>query len=477
MARDERSSAPGPIPTRGTVLWSLLRARTGSALPEGSIRRRLAGGVLWTTLGSVLGQGVVAVGSILLARILGIVGFGQYGILQSTIGMFSLLAGMSMGYVASQQVAESYGSDKERTGRVAGLSLVVAVITGTLVTAGLVIGARPFSREFLGSEDLAGALRIASPILLVGAVTGVLRGVLSGLELFRTQNLLMTAGAVVTVVLTIGGAWAGGLEWAMAGASVGAALSLALLGRVYVQALTRASIPLRLSWTLQETKVVWTLAVPALLNGLMVTPVVWVTNAILVNSAGGYGQMAIFNAANQWRTLLMYVPAVVLTPLLPIMTQLHTTSQYLRLRRVLLKTLALSVGAVGCLALVLGVFAERIMQLYGSEFEAGTDIFYLIMAVSVLLAAGTVVGALLSSTGAMWTGFLFNSVWAALMIGTAIVAVPQYGALGLALAYAVSYLIHTAIQFLYFWVYVRKSEARSHTPAYPKDPAEEHLWG
>ncbi len=477
MSPQDASTTPEPPPKRGTVLWSLLRARAVSALPEGSIRRRLAGGVLWTTLGSVLGQGVVAIGSILLARILGIVGFGQYGILQSTIGMFALLAGMSMGYVASQQVAESVGTDKERTGRVAGLSLVVAVVTGTLVALVLAVCARPFSREFLGSEDLAGALRIASPILLFGAVTGVLRGVLSGLELFRTQNLLMTAGAVVTVLLTVGGAWAGGLSWAMAGAAIGAAASLALLSRVYVQALKLASIPLRLTWTLQETRVVWTLAVPALLNGLMVTPVVWVTNAILVNSPGGYGQMAIFNAANQWRTLLMYVPAVVLTPLLPIMTQLHTARQYLRLRRVLLKTLALSVGTVGCLAVLLGLFGGQIMRLYGREFGAGTDIFYLIMAVSVLLAAGTVVGALLSSTGAMWTGFLFNSVWAALMIGTAIVAVPRHGALGLALAYAVSYLIHTVIQFFYFWVYVRNSEARTQSPAYLKDPAEEQLWG
>jgi O-antigen/teichoic acid export membrane protein len=144
---------------------------------------------------------------------------------------------------------------------------------------------------------------------------------------------------------------------------------------------------------------------------------------------------------------------------------------------VLLKTLALSVGTVGCLAILLGLFAEQIMRLYGREFEAGTNIFYLIMGVSVLLAAGTVVGALLSSTGAMWTGFLFNSVWAVLMIGTAVVAVPRQGALGLALAYAVSYLIHTAIQFLYFGVYVRNSEARTHSPSYMKEPTEERLWG
>jgi O-antigen/teichoic acid export membrane protein len=187
--------------------------------------------------------------------------------------------------------------------------------------------------------------------------------------------------------------------------------------------------------------------------------------------------MGLFNAANQWRTILMYVPSIVLTPLLPIMTQLHATGEYQQMRRVLVRTLGLSVGAVGCMALGFSLFAPQIMRLYGSGFAAGTNVFYLIMLVSVLLSAGVVVGGLLSSTGAMWTGFLFNSVWAACMIGTALLAVPRAGAFGLALAYAVSYLIHTAIQFLYFWLYVRKAALPASASRYWNDVSEERLWG
>ena len=461
------------------TLASLFRARTMSALPHGSVRRRLAGGMFWTTVGSVLGQGVVAAGSIVLARMLGKDGFGQYGILQSTIGMFAIFAGLSMGYVASKHVAESIltGTDKERTGRVIGLSLLVAGAAGFLLTASLAVGAQPFARRFLGSDDLAGALRIASPILLFGAVSGVQRGVLAGLEQFRAQNILMTAIAIVTVALTTLGAWLADLPGAMWGSVTGAALSLLGLTLVYNRALGRAGIPVHFQGTWRERRVLWTLAIPAVLNGLMVAPVIWVTNAILVNSPGGYGEMGLFNAANQWRTILMYVPTIVLTPLLPIMMQLHAARQYQQLRGVLLKTLGLSVGAVGCIALGFSLFAPQIMRLYGSGFASGTNVFYLIMLVSVLLSAGVVVGGLLSSTGAMWTGFLFNSVWAAVMIGTAIVVVPRHGALGLALAYAVAYSIHTIIQFLYFWVYVRKRDAPASITPYPNDPAEERPWG
>ncbi|HEX2249687.1 MAG TPA: oligosaccharide flippase family protein [Gemmatimonadales bacterium] len=456
---------------------SRLRARTLAALPQGTIRRRLAGGVFWTTIGSIVGQGIIAIGSVLLARILGKEGFGQYGILQSTIGMFSVFAGLSMGYVATKHVAESIVTNKEETGRVIGLSLLVAGAAGLLVTLALAGGAQPFARRFLGSEDLAGALRIASPILLFGAVTGVQRGVLAGLEEFRAQNILVTAMAVITVGLTTVGAVLADLSGAMWGSMVGAALSLVTLSVVYHRALVRAGIPVHFRASWRERRVLWTLAFPALLNGVMVAPVVWVTNAILVNTPGGYGEMGLFNAANQWRTILMYVPSIVLTPLLPIMTQLHATREYEQLRRVLIRTLTLSVGVVGALALSFGLFARPIMQLYGRGFEAGTGVFYLIMIVSVLLSAGVVVGGLLSSTGAMWIGFLFNSVWAACMIGTALVAIPRAGALGLAFAYVLSYSIHTAIQFAYFWLYVRRNEAPKKATGYVNRPTEERLWG
>lgn len=459
------------------TLVSLLRGRALSALPDGTVRRRLAGGVFWTMLGSLLGQTAIAVGSILLARLLGQSGFGKYAILQSTIGMFSLVAGLSMGYVASKHVAESIVVDKEETGRVIGLSILMAAGAGLVVTALMAAAATPFARVFLRSEELSGALRIASPVLLFGAVSGVQRGVLAGLEQFRTQSLLITITAVITVLLTTAGAWLGDLSGAMWGSAAGAGLSVLMLHPACKRGLSRAGITVRFRGSWREKGVLWTLAFPALLSGLMVGPVVWMTNAILVNSHAGYEGMGLFNAANQWRTMLMFVPGIVLTPLLPIMCQLHATQQYHRLGRVLVKTLALSVGVVGSIAIVLSLIAERIMSMYGPGFETGANIFQLMMLVSVLLSAGLVVGTLLTSTGAMWTGLVFNGIWAVIMIGTAVLAVPRYGALGLALAYALSYLIHTAIQFLYFQVYVRNSKAPTPRPPFQEDPAEERIWG
>jgi hypothetical protein len=63
------------------------------------------------------------------------------------------------------------------------------------------------------------------------------------------------------------------------------------------------------------------------------------------------------------------------------------------------------------------------------------------------------------------------------MIGTAVAVVPREGALGLAFAYVLAYSIHTAIQFAYFWFYVRRNEAPTAASGSTKHPAEERIWG
>lgn len=100
----------------------------------------------------------------------------------------------------------------------------------------------------------------------------------------------------------------------MWGAVVGAALSLILLHLLYRLELSRVGIRVLLSGAWREPRVLRTLAIPPLFNGLMVSPVVWTTNAMLVKLPAGYDGIGVFKAANQWRTMPMFVPSMVLAP-------------------------------------------------------------------------------------------------------------------------------------------------------------------
>jgi O-antigen/teichoic acid export membrane protein len=77
-----------------------------SFLPEGSLRARLAIGAFWSIVGALFGQGLRLLSNIVIARSLGKTGFGEYGMIISTVGLIAGLGGVGIGVSVAKHVAE-----------------------------------------------------------------------------------------------------------------------------------------------------------------------------------------------------------------------------------------------------------------------------------------------------------------------------------------------------------------------------------
>src|SRR6516165_235420 len=86
---------------------------------------RLARGAVWSFVGAVVSRGCGLLSSILVARMLGKTGFGELGILQSSVGLFATFAGFGLGLTSTKYVAEFRLKDPARAGRVIGVSSIV----------------------------------------------------------------------------------------------------------------------------------------------------------------------------------------------------------------------------------------------------------------------------------------------------------------------------------------------------------------
>ena len=84
------SYSPSPV----RRLW--LRIRSSP------IGHRVAKGAFWMVSGNVIARLLGLVGSILAARILGKVSFGELGTIQSTVGLFAVFAGFGIGITATK---------------------------------------------------------------------------------------------------------------------------------------------------------------------------------------------------------------------------------------------------------------------------------------------------------------------------------------------------------------------------------------
>src|ERR1700722_8315688 len=100
--------AVSPEPLR--PVWLRLRSS-----PLGA---RIARGTFWMLMGAVISRMLGLLTSILLARILGKIAFGELSIIQSTTGLFGAFAGLGIGITATKYVAEFRESKPVRCGRV-----------------------------------------------------------------------------------------------------------------------------------------------------------------------------------------------------------------------------------------------------------------------------------------------------------------------------------------------------------------------
>jgi O-antigen/teichoic acid export membrane protein len=198
-----------------------------------------------------------------------------------------------------------------------------------------------------------------------------------------------------------------------------------------------------------ERKIIWSFSVPATISGLLVIPVVWLGNALLVNQTNGYSELGLFNAANQWRQFIIIIPNILSNVMLPIFSESYGQENFSAFRKTLsinLKT-TWSVALPACVA-VIG-FSWPLATLFGAQYEDSVPLIDLLMITAFLNILNNVVGTALAASGRMWTGTIFNLAWAIVLIVCAVFLTPIYGGKGLAFSYLIAYVLHSSWQMIY----------------------------
>lgn len=429
-----------PLPAQNAV-------RRVKASPLGY---RLASGAIWSISGAVISRALMLLANIIVARMLTREVYGELGIIRSTVNMFVVFAGFGMGLTATKHVAEFRQSDPARAGRIMALSSAFTFFTGALIAVILFFAAPWLAGLTLNAPHLATELRISGLILLVSAMNGAQTGALAGFEAFKTIAGINLRTGLISFPIFIAGAWLGGLHgsvWAL-GASM--AVNWFLNHLALRKESSKHSIPFSFADCTREWPILWKFSLPAVLSGVMVSPVVWLCNAMLVNQPGGYGEMALFDAANQWRAAILFVPGMLGQIVLPMLSSLNGPGEQAKYLKVLKINVLTNGGTALVVSIPIALAAPWIMKTYGSDFETGRSILVCLAFSTVIMSINNIVGQSIASKGRMWIGFFFNALWAAtLLFASHILIRGGHGALGVAMANLFAYLVHSLWQTIY----------------------------
>jgi O-antigen/teichoic acid export membrane protein len=432
-------------PTVLHPLWLRFRASPLSV--------RLARGVFWSLVGAVISRALGVLSSIIVARLVGIAAFGEFTMIQSTVGLFGTVAGLGLGITATKYVAELRESHPVRCGRIIGLILMVATAGGLVAGAALLLFAPWLAAKTLAAPHLAPLLQVGSALVLFNALQGVYSGALAGFEAFKRVAQVNWMGAVLGAPLLVIGAYADGLR----GAVWGSVLQLAVACAIGHIALSResANLGVKLSYMRDsgDREILWRFGLPAFLSSILVGPVGWTCNILLANQNDGYVQVALLSAANQLRNIVLFLPVVLGSVLLPMLANLHAAGRRGEFIRLLKRQLLFTAGL--CLAFVLpmALFSRTLMSCYGPGFGNGVVVLVLTLIMTVINAATHLLSKSMQSANRPWLDLAFSGAWAIALLAGSFVLIPRHGAEGAAIAQIIAVVLQAMLQ----WFLMRRT--------------------
>ena len=423
-----------------------------------SLLQRVAGGAFWSflaALGNNLGNLLVGV---ILIHILGKYAYGQYGMLRSTINMFILFSSFSIGATATKYIAEFRDTDRAKTGRIIGLSLLSVSILSVVFFLGCYIGADYLAIHSLNSLEMSPYIKIGAWMILFATMNGVCIGILSGFESFSLIAVINMIGAFVLVI----GSWIGAWCWELKGALIALSVYLGSMMIIslflFVTDLKKYQIVINFSDCSKELAMLWKFSLPTSLGGLLIAPVLWLGNTILIKSPAGYDAMAVCDILNQWKMAALFFPNIIGRIALPMLSNLNSKNNGDDYFKAVKINFLLNVGTAFGVALVLSIGSKWILGMYGSSFTANIIPFMLMMLATVFSAANSIIGQIILSKGQAWFGCFFNMLWAAVFLVSVyyFVCCLNYGVLGITLSFLISYVCHTVWQYVFLYFTIEK---------------------
>ena len=364
-------------------------------------------------VGRVLNLGLGLVVTVLVVRLLGDEGFGQWATLLAISQIAAYVIDFGLESVTVRQAA----ADPQREAEWVGALLVLrfALALPVTVAAGLVV----MSVASTETMRISGLI-LLGPILLLGPAA--LRVVFQ----LRVRNGLTIAVVTLNSVLWTGGA-------AVLAFSDGGLVTLSLIfaGAAAAASALQAVLSLRLlrpqiSHFRARAERLLRAGVPVGIAGLLITAYAKIDH-ILVFQLAGAREAGLYGAAYRFLDQAQFVPAALMTTLFPLIAaaQRHDPARLRRLIQVAVDYLPLA--SLPAIAFAVVAAEPLIRLLFGAEFAAAAPALPVLMTAFLFVSIGYLAGNLVLVLGRQQR-FLVYAAWGLVLnLGLNIAFIPVFG--------------------------------------------------
>ena len=396
----------------------------------------------WNFLSAMALQGSVLLSSIIVARLLGLVSFGAYSVLITTVMTIATVAQGGTGLLATKFVGEGLANDKVRVARVLRLCRDFTLVTGGLSAIGVFLLSQSLAIGMLGRPELEPLVRIIAVATFFQVSVSYQYGALQGFGVFKELSRGGVFAGIAYILFTVAGAWGWGLKGALIGFVLASALRAGIFGLLLHRIRRSHNVPDSAKLDRTDLQMIWRFALPTGLAGFITMPCLWLVTIIVARQPDGLALVGILLVAHQVRLAVLQLPSLLNVVSFSVLSRLKGEGQVSSFRSVFWSNLWLNLAFASLASGFLLVFAEPVLSLYGKDFVSGRWILVLLLFSILPELLATSFYQLIQSAGCMWHSLLIIAIPRDLLyLGLASMLVPSYGVLAAAGSYLAAHTV------------------------------------
>ncbi|MES2558825.1 MAG: oligosaccharide flippase family protein [Bacteroidota bacterium] len=434
------------------------RSKIQSLLSLTGLKYDLLWSSIWATLAFFSSQSLILVTNFLSAKFLGAEEYGVFSILISSAQLISLVSTLGLHIILPTQIAQSDNEHEKREmvantlwiTRALAIAIILVTVLFNRIAIEIIIGEQSFFMLFM----------VSTLLFFTYTESLVQTAIFSG---FKKFDILFKSNVIKGGLVLLGtllGAYYWGLNGTVFGFT-GSSITSNIVGRYFIKKhLASYSI------TYDQYKKIavnpafmkaMKLAIPALKGSFVVIITNWLLLRLIIQYPNGFHETGVYNIVNQIKMLLLFLPSTlgfVLTPLLSSGDKLEKQIQ------MVLWVTGIIVGVNLVTGLFIYIYATEILGFFGNDYLQNEETLNVIVLTTIINASVIPMGNFMVAKGKLWLAFLFNSLWAIVQVVIAILLLEKdMGALGVAYASLISYVLHLGWTTLFFISYCYKKRS------------------
>lgn len=371
----------------------------------------------WALIGNLFGKGLSVFSGILLAKILGKDGFGEYSLIKNPLFASSMFFTFGFGYLVTKLISVNLNNGFIVIKKIIKWSTSFTLIFSGVISLVLLLFSNYISINYFGDLSFGSSIRVFSIWNILNSYYTLQIGIISGFRSFKKLVFISIASGLVLVSFT----YFGSINYGILGAIWALVLYqfIHILLNVY---LIRNSIKLieeknPSNESSLKFKDLVLEVIPVGIQEGVYSVFTWITSLIILkfSSTSDFG---LYNAAIQWSSIVLFIPGI----LRSVMLAHFSNANNQKMKKEMIKNvLLLNFFVVIIPAALVALISGRIEAYYGSAY-AGLGLLIIVsMIISVQLSFSNIYSQLFLSERLNWVMLLIKLLKEAIVVGILVI--------------------------------------------------------